>query len=701
MSWADLEEVESGWARRGRELGRGVVSDALIGAGPIRKPLLESLLAAWPLSDGVRGEVRAAWQRLDAHGGSGPIGAGRCRDASPRTLGIHASIRAGESVSELPAYVGRDFDDHLRAVIAKGAAEGCFVLMVGGSSTGKTRSLYEAILAVVPDWWLLHPADAADVLRAAENPTERTVLWLDELQNFLGADPPLHRAVLDGLRRAGTIVVGTLWSEEYLPRTALRRTAGADKYASDRRLLDTATVIDVHAALSDRERARAQALAATDSRIREALEAGGGTGLPQALAGAPALVQWWEHAPNPYARAVITAAADARRLGVASPLPEPLLREAIEGYLDPTDLATPPEYWLGEALPHATTKLKGGVTALAPWARRAGTLDGYVIADFLAQHIRRVSRTSCPPASLWTALLGHVTTPDDLRRLAASAQSRMRYRYAEAALRRLPERNDLTALDLAHLLARQDRLDEAIDTIDRRMAVSTAPELGERRAELQRLQRRADAIRPLIPAQPRAATALDELLADSGHLADLRERADHGDAVAAESLVDRLVDRGRLDELRDRADRGHRYAQEQLADILAAHGRTEELRIRAERGDDAANRRYNKLVDTAGTGPDAAAARQADALRARVDGGDEDAARELTALLFELGEAEALLAEVNAGTPGAVDRYLALLTAREETDLETLHLLRAWGIDEDGSPVAPVQPPDLRLRGLR
>ncbi|WP_033340359.1 coiled-coil domain-containing protein [Catenuloplanes japonicus] len=687
MSWADLEEAESGWAHRGRELGRGAVSDALIGAGPIRETLLESLLTAWPLSDGVRGEVRAAWHRLAAHGGSGPAGAGRCRDASPRTLGIHASIRANESGSELPAYVGRDFDDRLRDMIAKGATGGCFVLMIGGSSTGKTRSLYEAVLAVVPDWWLLQPADAADVLRAAENPTEKTVLWLDELQNFLGADPPLTLAVLDGLRRAGTIIVGTLWFEEYLPRTAVHRPAGVDKHVRDRRLLESATPIEVPDVLSAGEREKAVALAATDSRIREALETGGGTGLPQALAGAPALVQWWEHAPNPYARAVITAAADARRLGVSSPLPEPLLRDAIEGYLDHTARATPPGTWLGHALPHATTKLKGGVTALSPYARRAGTLDGYVIADFLAQHIRRAGRTDCPPASLWTALLAHVTAPDDLRRLAASAQSRMRYRYAEAALRRLPERNDLTALDLAHLLARQDRLDEAIDTIDRRIAASNAPELRERRAELQRIQHRAAELRPLIPAQPRAAAALDELLADAGVLADLRERADRGDALAAEALVDRLVDRGRLDELRERADRGHGYAAEQLADMLAAHGRTEELKARAERGDDAANRRYNKLVGTTPHGQDAAVAREVDALRARVDGGDEDAARELTALLFELGEAEALLAEVNAGTPGAVDRYLALLTAREETDLERLHLLRAWGIDENGAPL--------------
>jgi hypothetical protein len=687
MSFDDLEAADSVRGRPGdrSELTRGAVSDALAGHRPIRRTLVESLLEALPLAEDQRVEARAAWHRLDADGAVRPPAAGRCRDASPRALGVHAAIRASDSVRELPAYVARDFDDQLRDVIAKGAREGCFVLMVGGSSAGKTRSLYEAILAVVPDWWLLQPVDSADVLRAYRAPTEKTVLWLDELQNFLGADPPLNRAVLNGLMRAGTIVVGTLWSEEYLPRTAVRRTSGTDKYAHDRQLLGMATAkIDVKSSLSVRERQTALTVAATDERIREALENGGGAGLSQALAGAPVLVEWWEHAPNPYARAVLTAAADARRLGVGSPLPESLLREAIEHYLDPADRAAPPGTWLAEALPHATTRLQGGVTALAPYARSAGALDGYVIADFLAQHIRRVNRTDCPPPSLWQALLHHVTNPDDLRRLAVSAQSRLRYRYAEAALRRLPELNDLATLDLAGLLTRQDRLDEALDALNRRMTVSAAPELRDRHAELARLKQRADALRPLIPAQPGASTALDALLTDGEQIAVLRERADAGDVPASEALVDRLVDHGRLAELRARADRGHRYAREQLADLLAALGRTDELRTRAEAGDEAATIRYNKLVGPA-PGPQAAE-RQIEELCARVDAGDDDAGRELTELLFDLGQAEALRDEVNAGTPGAVDRYLALLTAREETDREQLHLLRTFGINQDGTP---------------
>jgi hypothetical protein len=36
-------------------------------------------------------------------------------------------------------------------------AGGGLVLLTGGSSVGKTRSMYEAAGALRPDWWLVHP----------------------------------------------------------------------------------------------------------------------------------------------------------------------------------------------------------------------------------------------------------------------------------------------------------------------------------------------------------------------------------------------------------------------------------------------------------------------------------------------------------------------------------------------------------------
>jgi hypothetical protein len=77
-----------------------------------------------------------------------PAGAIRVGDADPRWLGVHPAIpAAGVSGDTPPAYVERDVDgaEHgVRARLAAAAERGGFVLLVGGSSVGKTRSAYEA-----------------------------------------------------------------------------------------------------------------------------------------------------------------------------------------------------------------------------------------------------------------------------------------------------------------------------------------------------------------------------------------------------------------------------------------------------------------------------------------------------------------------------------------------------------------------------
>ena len=91
----------------------------------------------------------AAWERASTADLARPAGAVRVRDARPRLLGVHAAIQVEEKVpGELPVYVPRDIDDGLRAGLAADAQRGCFVLLIGGSSVGKTRTLYEAVLAL-------------------------------------------------------------------------------------------------------------------------------------------------------------------------------------------------------------------------------------------------------------------------------------------------------------------------------------------------------------------------------------------------------------------------------------------------------------------------------------------------------------------------------------------------------------------------
>ena len=54
------------------------------------------------------------------------------------------------------------------------------MLLVGGSSVGKTRCAFEAATALLPDWWLVHPAGPAEVAALAAAPFPRTVVWLDD-----------------------------------------------------------------------------------------------------------------------------------------------------------------------------------------------------------------------------------------------------------------------------------------------------------------------------------------------------------------------------------------------------------------------------------------------------------------------------------------------------------------------------------------
>ena len=81
----------------------------------------------------------------------------RVGETDPRRLGVHAAISAPGVPDEVPPeYVPRDADTAqfgIRARVAAAAERGGFVLLVGGSSVGKTRSAAEAVRALLPDWW--------------------------------------------------------------------------------------------------------------------------------------------------------------------------------------------------------------------------------------------------------------------------------------------------------------------------------------------------------------------------------------------------------------------------------------------------------------------------------------------------------------------------------------------------------------------
>ena len=264
-----------------------------------------------------------------------PAGAVRAGEADLRRLGVHAAISVPWVPDELPPeYVPRDVDADghgVRARVAAAAARGGFVLLVGGSSVGKTRCAAEALKALLPDWWLVHPAGPDQVAALAAAPPPRVVVWLDELQRYLDGEHGLTGGVVRALLNApgSVVIIGTLWPVRYAAYTIVPGPGGADPQAREREVLDLAEVIRIGAAFSPAEQDRARAAAARDRRLAIALGATG-YGLTQTLAAAPQLVARWEdaQAADPYGWAVLTAAVDAARLGARGPLSTALPRRA-------------------------------------------------------------------------------------------------------------------------------------------------------------------------------------------------------------------------------------------------------------------------------------------------------------------------------------------------------------------------------------
>ena len=635
--------------------------------------------------DLVAGKLADLAVGLSPSGGAdrGPPGAVRGEEADPRRLGVHAAISVpGVPDNVPPEYVPRDADaaeQGVRAKVTAAAQRGGFVLLVGGSSVGKTRCAVEAVKALLPDWWLVHPAGPGEVATLAAAPSLRTVVWLDELQRYLDGEHGLTGAVVRALLNAPhpVVIIGTLWPARYTTYTAVPAPGGADPHAREREVLDLADVIRIGPEFTPAEQDRARAAAAWDPRLKIALEAAG-YGLTQTLAAAPQMVARWEDAQTaaPYVWAVLTAALDAARLGARGPFSADFLRAAALGYLTSQQRAEAPGNWFEQALAYATGKLHGAAAALSPAGAGMGRVAGYTVADYLIEHATRERRYARPPASTWDAIVNHVRDPADAARLARSAENRLLYRYAIPLYRRAADVGDKGAAGwLAGLLEGRGDLGEAEQILRAladaggREAVQWLAALLARRGDLDGLRARADA------GDEAAAVRLAGLLADRADLDGLRARDDTGDRKAASQLAELLEGRGDLGEaeqiLRALADTGDRFAAGDLVRLLADRGDLDGaeqiLRAREDAGDEAAAWQLAyllaKRLEERG---DLDRAEQI--LRARADVGGEEDADSLTGLLARRGDLDGLRARADAGDRFAASQLAGLLADRGDLD---------------------------------
>ncbi|MFJ3481519.1 hypothetical protein [Streptomyces microflavus] len=615
-------------------LSRGTVQEAFKAGG--RVPSVFTVAALARVLKLPAAEMEEL--RRDAAGGVSGDGPGRpIEQWEPHALEVHPAGHApgGSGLVEqrvLPGYVRREHDRLLAEAVREAGQGGSrMVVLVGESSTGKTRACWEAVQPLAEKGWRLwHPFDPTRAKAALEELHDvgpRTVVWLNEAQHYFGdrlvgeqVAAAVHALLIEP-ERAPVLVLGTLWPKYFKQYTALPDTEGEEDPHSRVRELLAGRTESVPDAFDAPALAAASALAAGgDGLLADALTRARADGrLGQDLAGGPALLERYRNG-SPAARALLEVAMDARRLGVGLHLPQAFLTDAAPDYFHDSDWDQLTEDWAEKAYAELAEHVHGkqaplrrvaprpkrrppgpSVLADAPTPRSRGSV--FRLADYLEQHGTTTRRHRCPPASFWDAAHTHITQPDDLYTLAQAARNRHRLHWAHHLDQRAADYGSGEALVIL-----ADIREAAGDREGAEALYQRAADHGDTNAVVRLADIREAA------GDREGAEALYQRAADNGDvfallsLAEMREEA--GDQEEAEFIAQCAVDHGNpivlihLAGMREKA--GDREGAETLTQRAADHGDTFALLslagMREEAGDrGGAEALYQRAADSGDT----------------------------------------------------------------------------------------------------
>jgi fructose-1,6-bisphosphatase/inositol monophosphatase family enzyme len=353
----------------------------------------------------------------------------------PVALGVHAAVdEVGDGASQhsgrVPSYVPRDVDQALDDVLSRGG----FALLVGDSTSGKSRAAYEAMRRLPAHWSVLVPRDGRALRELFDDGLDlkQAVVWLDDLERFLGAgglDVTLLRRVR-GDESQPVAVLATMRANELAARLPdpTHPVAAEGVLESDQQVLLAAQRLPVPRALSEAERARARDVR-RDGQIERALAHLDRFGLGEYLAAGPRSWRIWQQGrrePSSVAEAVgaalVAAAIDCRRAGLIGAPPEELLTELVGEYL-PDDVDT--------------AAVQAGLRwATATQDNPAGLLrvqfGGLASFDYLLDQVQRDPRTTSVPQVVWERLVSQAE-PDRVWHIGMAAYWAGRLDVAERA----------------------------------------------------------------------------------------------------------------------------------------------------------------------------------------------------------------------------------------------------------------------------
>nr|WP_246273737.1 tetratricopeptide repeat protein [Phytohabitans houttuyneae] len=531
-------------------------------------------------------------------------------------LGVKPAVgsRLG-AASALPTYVERDFDGDLRWLIAQGG----FVCLHGPAASGKTRSAVEAVRSLRRGHRLFAPDGPAALRTFAEVRPSNAVVWLDDLERFLGPgglDTPLFQRLCSPSHH-DVVVIATIRDAELSRRAEVPRLRdhdapeAADMGARLLAQIDRRRLIAVSSHLTEAERDRARSVA--DDAVRDAL--GGEYGFGESLAAGPALLERWsfgEGALFEVGRAVISAAVDCRRAGWVDPVPSSVLEALHSGYLHQSwrkrgDLPS-----LDAALEWASRPVMGASSCLLPLVGRTYQASDY-LHDRTAVGDGPIGSAQVPD-EVWR-VLSEVADDDQLVRIGLAADQAQRPDIGERTWRIGADRGHPWAMmKLGMRLASIGRVDEGEQWLRRSVDAGCTPTLG-----------------PLgYLLMSRGETGEAELL--------LRQGAAAGDvgSMTTLALLQRRTGADSEAEhwLRQAANTGYPMAMVRLASLLSERDAVDEAAQWAKRASDAGDPEGLTMLAISQREPD----RAEPLLRRAADTGQARASLGLAAIYADRGE---------------------------------------------------------------
>jgi hypothetical protein len=348
-----------------------------------------------------------------------------------------SQLRVHAAQVQVP-YVERDVQQKVADALGPGRA----VLVMGHSMAGKTRLAVEVIRRRFPETLLLIPETGKALRELVDgelNPAG-VVVWLDDLERFLGSDG-LTIGLLNRLTSGEAILIATIRSlarETYRPRNELRPPEWDVLQAFNR--------IDLHRRQTEAELGLIRSALIDRPDVVAAVER---YGLAEYLGAGPLAVDKFEsgETTEPVGWALVRAAVDWRRSGLTRPIPRRVLASSalVAVYLHDRPNVSRSEQAVEQGLTWAYTEINETVALLG---RRFtdpvdDTSEAFEAFDYLVDHLGGAGLVI--PEKLWQLSLAEAQPPEWIG-LGYTAYKSNNLLVAELALRKAADAGNSDAM---------------------------------------------------------------------------------------------------------------------------------------------------------------------------------------------------------------------------------------------------------------